>query len=459
MDAPGTLERPLRVAIVGSGPSGFYAAHALFEAPPVVQADLFDRLPTPFGLVRGGVAPDHPHIKQVTRTFERIARHDRFAFLGNVTVGRDIRVEELRRHYDAVIFAYGSARGARLDIPGESLQGSHGAMEFVGWYNGHPDYAAAHFDLSVEVVAVVGHGNAALDVARILMTPVDALRHTDMPDYALDALAESAVREIHLIGRRGPVQAKFTPSELRELGRLQGWAPVVDPNDLDLNPASRAELDRPRARSARKNLEILAEFAAAPHQARAKPCVFHFLESPVALQGNTRVEALVLERNRLSGDPGAQRAIGTGETHTLACGVLFQSLGHRGVPIAGAPFDEARGILPNDDGRVLDRGRVVPELYATGWIKRGAGGIIGTNKADSARTVAALLRDAATLEPCPEPDSEAVKELLDSRGVQVVSFDDWRRIDAIEIARGRPKGKPREKCTRVQDMLNVLNRS
>ncbi|HRI89308.1 MAG TPA: FAD-dependent oxidoreductase, partial [Candidatus Hydrogenedentes bacterium] len=301
MSSIGTAERPLRVAIVGSGPSGFYAAEALLKSETVTQVDIFDRLPTPFGLVRGGVAPDHPKIKSVTKVYDKIAANDRCAFFGNVTIGRDITIEELQQFYDAILIASGAESDNRLGIPGEDLSGSHTATEFVGWYNGHPDYRDRVFDLSQEVVAVVGQGNVAMDVSRILAKTVDELRDTDIAAHALDALAESKVKEIHLIGRRGPIQAKFTPPEARELSELADCDVIVRHEDLALDPASQAEHDDRENQNAQKNLAILRAFSEKTSAGRARKFVFHFLKSPVALNGDGRVQSMTLERNRLEG--------------------------------------------------------------------------------------------------------------------------------------------------------------
>ncbi|MCP4643046.1 MAG: FAD-dependent oxidoreductase [bacterium] len=456
MSSLGSPDRPLRVAIVGSGPSGFYAAEALFRSDSVVTVDMIDRLPTPYGLVRGGVAPDHFKIKSVTKVYDRIAAKEGFAFLGNVTVGNDITVPELRAHYDAVIFACGAETDRRLDIPGEDLANSHTATEFVGWYNGHPDFADRTFDLSQEVAVIVGQGNVAVDVARILAKTVDELRETDIASYALEALAESRVREIHMIGRRGPVQAKFTTAEIKEFGVLADCDPVVDTASLVLDPVSQTELAQATSRHVAKNLAVLEEFAGREAPAKCKRFHLHFLQSPVALEGEGRVERVVLETNRLEGEAFDLRAAPIGATTELPCGLFFRSVGYRGLPIPGVPFDEGRGVFPNEGGCVTDGGEVVPGFYAVGWIGRGPSGIIGNNKPDSVATAKALLADAESLAPCATPDTDAVLGLLAGRGVRVVSFDDWKRIDAAEVARGEALGKPREKFTRVEEMLAVL---
>ena len=458
MSELGTAARPLRVAVVGSGPSGFYAVEALFKANLVVQVDMFDRLPTPFGLVRGGVAPDHPKIKSVIRVYDKIAAHERFAFLGNVNVGRDISIDEMRRFYDALLFSCGAETDNRLGIPGEDLPGSHTATEFVGWYNAHPDYRNRTFDLSCEVAVVIGQGNVAMDVSRILAKTVDELKETDIAAHALDALASSKIKEVHLIGRRGPIQAKFTQPELKEFGELADCDPVFAREDLVLDAVSQAELDDTDNHHAKKNFAVMQEFATRQLGGKAKRFHIHFLKSPVELRGNDRVESLLLERNRLEGEPHKTRAIGTGVTESLDCGLVFRSVGYRGIAIPGVPFDAKRGVFPNREGRIVDGEAVVPGMYAAGWIKRGPSGIIGNNKPDSQATAAAMLADAPALTPCTTPDTNALVDVLRERNVRAVSYADWQRIDAAEIERGKACGKPREKFTRVEEMLAVLGR-
>ena len=459
MSELGSAELPLRVAIVGSGPSGFYAAEALMKAEPQVHVDMFDRLPTPFGLVRGGVAPDHPKIKSVTRVYDKIAGNPGFAFWGNVSVGRDVAIEELAAFYDAIIFASGAETDNRLGIPGEDLKGSHTATEFVGWYNGHPDYRDREFDLSAEVAVVIGQGNVAMDVSRILAKTVDELKDTDIAEHALDALAGSKVREIHLVGRRGPVQAKFTQPEIKEIGALADCDPVLDPADLMLDPASQAELDDPKNQHSKKNLVVLQSFAERGEPTKARRYHIHFLKSPREIRGTDRVESIVLERNRLEGEPFRMKAIGTGELEELPCGLVFRSVGYRGVALQGVPFDEKRGVIPNLEGRVVNGNDVVVGQYVVGWIKRGPSGVIGTNKPDSQATAAALIEDLPKLRACVRRDGTQLLELLRSRSVRPVTFADWQRIDAAEIERGKVKGKAREKFSRIREMLEILDRA
>jgi ferredoxin--NADP+ reductase len=447
---------PLRVAIVGAGPSGFYAAEALFKSGRDVRIDMLERLPAPFGLVRFGVAPDHPKLKEAIAVYDRIARSPGFRFFGNVTVGRDVSVEALASAYHAVIFACGAESDRRLGVPGEDLPGSYTATEFVGWYNGHPDYRDRVFDLSQEVAVIVGQGNVAADVCRILAKTVDELRHTDIAEHALDALAASRVREIHVVGRRGPAQAKFTAKELRELGDLDDAEVVVDPAELALNPESLAEFEDRKGAAAKKNVDILRDFAARPHQGRSRRIVFRFLLSPVEILGRERVEGVVFERNRLSGPPFEQSARGTGERLELPAGLVFRSIGYKGTAMPGVPFDARQGVFPTREARIVDaEGAALPGLYACGWIKRGPTGIIGTNKPCSVATVAALLADVPADAP-PKPGAEGIPALAGTDGRRVVSYEDWIAIDQAEIGRGSPKGKPREKFTSVEEMLDLI---
>ena len=445
----GSSGNPLHVAIVGSGPSGFYAAEALFKSPISVRVDMIERLPVPFGLVRYGVAPDHPKLKQPTMVFDKIAQSPGFSFLGNVAVGRDISVHQLQTTHHAVLFACGAESDRRLGLPNEDLPGSHTATEFVGWYNGHPDYRERSFDLSSEVAVIIGQGNVALDVARILCKPVDELRSTDIAEHALDALADSRVRDIHIVGRRGPAQTSFTAKELRELGEIHGCVSQVFPDDLRLHPACLAELDDKNNFNAAKNVEILQSWVTHTEATAGKRIWFHFLQSPVAITGTHRLEHLTLERNCLVGPPFGQSAQGTGVTLELGCGLLFRSIGYRGLPLPGVPFDQARGAFLNKDGRIGE----APGLYAAGWIKRGPSGIIGTNRADAVATVQSLLADVPRLDSRPKSGTEGVYAALARIESPVLSYGDWRRIDAEEQRRGEAIGKPREKITRVSDML------
>ena len=452
----GSAERPLRVAIVGSGPSGFYAAEELLAGKIKTKVDMYDRLPTPFGLVRYGVAPDHPKIKNVVKIYEKIAGNEAFSFLGNVQIGKDLGMKDMRNFYDAIIFACGAQTDRALGVPGEDLPGSHTATEFVAWYNGHPDYRDRQFDLSQEVAVVIGQGNVSMDVSRILCKTADELKNTDIAQHALDVLATSKIKEVHLIGRRGPVQAAFTPPEIREFGELMDCDVVMNPQYLKLNPESEAELNDAVDLKRKKNFEILQEFASRPISGKKRKFVIHFYKSPKEIKGQGHVEKLVLEKNKLTGPSGNQQAQGTDELEAMKCGLIFRSVGYRGVPIPEIPFDSKRGTFPNIEGRISDNGNPASGLYAVGWIKRGPSGVIGTNKPDSVATVQSLLQDLAKLTPCAKPDTQAVMNFLKGKGVKVVSFDDWKKIDLAEMERGRPLGKPREKFVKIEEMLTAI---
>ncbi|MFH1815067.1 MAG: FAD-dependent oxidoreductase [Pseudomonadota bacterium] len=444
--------QPLRVAIIGSGPSGFYAAEALLASGLDVEIDLLERLPVPYGLVRFGVAPDHAKLKSVSAVFAQIAADPKLRFFGNVALGRDVTADELAMMYHAVIVACGAGADRTLGIPGEDLPGVHAAGDFVGWYNGSPDHAHLAFDLSQEVAVVIGQGNVAIDVCRILARPVDELRRTDIAQHALDALAGSRIRDIHLVGRRGPVQAKFTPKELRELGTLPGWQPVVDPVALEPGEACRQELTLPHIVHAAKNLDILRGFAARPMEA-GRRIHLHFLRAPAALHGDERVRRLALAAQRLVGEPGAQSAVATGEQFELDAGLVFRSVGYRGTALPGLPFDARAGVIPNAGGRIVDAaGTPLPGWYVTGWIKRGPTGVIGTNRADSLDTVAGLLQDVPGFAGS-RPGRQALTSLLDSRSHRVIDFAAWQTIERVEQARGQARDKPAEKFVRVDDML------
>ena len=440
---------PLRVAVVGSGPAGFYAAGALLASEePEVAVDLIDRLPTPWGLVRLGVAPDHPNIKAVSRAFEKIARHDRFRFFGNVEVGRDVTHDELAERYAAVVYAFGAQTDRRLGIPGEDLPGSWPATSFVAWYNGHPDFQHLEFDLSHERAVVIGNGNVALDVARMLALTPEELAPTDATDAAIEAINESGVREILVVGRRGPVQAAWTPVEVGELGELAGADVIVDPVDLELDPASAAELEAAPP-TVKRNVEHLREYAARAPEGKPRSIRLRFFASPAAILGDAHVEGVELVRNELVGG----RAVPTDERETISCGIVFRSVGYRGVALPGVPFDERGGTVPNDRGRVLrPDGACVPGVYCAGWIKRGPSGVIGTNKKDAAETVELLLEDARS-GALPRGTGEDLEALLAERGVAHVLYAGWEAIDADERGRGEPLGRPRVKLATWDELL------
>ncbi len=455
MSKSGGSSVPLSVAIVGSGPSGFYSTEALIKSGINVEIDLIDRLPAPYGLVRSGVAPDHPKLKQAIEVYKKIAQSNEFNFVGNVTVGRDIEAEELQRTHHAVIYTCGAETDRKLGIPGEELAGSHTATEFVGWYNGHPDYRNLNFDLSHETAVVIGQGNVAADVARILAKSVDELKHTDIAQHALDALASSQVRKIYVVGRRGPAQAKFTSKELKEFLEIENCRPYIDPVELELNSTSLQELDAKEGRGNKRNIEIFRKFAESEDTGKQRTCISTFLKSPIRLQGVDRLQKVVFEENDLSGELFKQSAKGTGRTMELECGLLFRSIGYNGVPVPGVPFNDRWGTIPNRAGRITSEqeGAVLPGLYTAGWIKRGPSGIIGTNRACAVESVNALLEDVDQLVAEDKPGRNGLYAILERNGVQHINFAQWEKIDAAEIAAGSPKGKPREKFTYYNEML------
>ncbi len=452
----GTAERALRVAIVGSGPSGFYAAEDLLRQDLNVKVDMFEKLPVPFGLVRYGVAPDHLKIKNVTKVFEKTASNPKFSFFGNVTVGKNISVFELKKFYDAVVFAYGAESDRHLGIHGEDLVGSYTATEFVAWYNGHPDFQDHHFDFSQEVAIIVGNGNVAMDVARILCKTPEELKNTDINQNALDVLAESKIKEVHVYGRRGPVQASFTAPEIREMGELSDCYPVVNPQELQLIESSQKELEDPANAGRKKNYEIMQGFLSIDPNGRKRKFVLHFGRSPVEIIGKGRVQKVRFEINKMEGEPNKQKVRGTGKFEEIDCGMFFRSVGYTGIPIKGLPFSAQAGVMPNHSGRVMDSEQIYTGWYVAGWIKRGAVGVIGTNKPDAEETVKSLMEDIGRLNPCEIPSSEEMANFLKDREVRVVTFEDWKKIDAAEIQRGAKLGKPREKFARVSGMLSVI---
>jgi ferredoxin--NADP+ reductase len=452
------MTRP-RVAIVGAGPAGAFAAGCLLRRGGDVDIDLFERLPTPWGLLRAGVAPDHQEIKRLQDTFERQTLARGCRFLGNVEVGVDVSHAELMEHYTAVVYATGAQTDKSLGIPGEDLPGSWAATEFVAWYNGHPDYRDLEFDLSAPRAVVIGNGNVAADVVRILMLSPDELERTDIADHALAALRESRVEEVVVLGRRGPAQVAFTSAELRELGRLEGVDIRVDPGDVELDPVSRRWLEEEGTFTARKNVELLREFAARDARPDARRRIdLRFLSSPVEISGDGRVEAVTIRRNEIArGDDGVIRARAVEDgTETIECGLVLRSVGYRAVPLPHVPFDERRFVLPNERGRVATPdGEPLPGVYAVGWIKRGPTGILGTNKRDAEETMGCLaedLRSGALPQP-PKPAREQIDALLAERRPDIVTADGWHAIDARELDRGRGEQRPRVKLASRDELL------
>ncbi len=432
------------VAVVGSGPAGFYSTIALLALPePTVRIDMYERLPTPWGLVRAGVAPDHPKIKSIAALFARTATHERFRFFGKVEVGTDVSAAELLERYDAVVYCVGAPADRELGVPGEDLPGVVAARDFVGWYNGHPDFPDRTFDLSVRHAVVVGNGNVALDVARILVTPPGRLAATDIADHALDALRGSMIREVTIIGRRGPAQATFTTPELRELGELTGATVLVDPAQLE--SVDDAELPH----VPRHNLEVLREYARASSPNGGRRVRLRFWTSPIEIRGDGHVASIVVGRNELG--PGG-RAVDAGEREVVPAGLVLRAVGYRGVPVPGLPFDATAGIIPNRDGRVAGSERE----YVAGWIKRGPTGIIGTNKKDATDTVHTLAEDlAAGSRPSRATAAGAVEEWLRGRQPDLVDLAGWAAIDAAEKAAGQPLGRPRVKLCTWDDLLSA----
>ena len=440
----------LRVAVVGSGPAGFYAADALLKSEsPAVEVDLLDRLPTPWGLVRLGVAPDHENIKAVSRAFEKTAARPGFRFFGNVEVGSSVSHAELLELYDAVVYTVGAQTDRRLGIPGEDLPGSWPATAFVAWYNGHPDFQDLPFDLDTERVVVIGNGNVAIDCARMLALTAAELAGTDTVDAAAEAIVRSPVQEILMLGRRGPVQAAFTPPELKELGELAGAEPVVDAADLVLDPASEAELEVDRER-VRRNVDLLHEYAGRAPEGKPRRIVLRFLVSPAAILGEDRVEAIEVVHNELVEEGGRLVARPTGELETIPCGLVLRSVGYQGVPLPGVPFDERTATIPNDRGRVEGAERT----YVAGWIKRGPSGVIGTNKKDATETIELLLEDARAGK-LGAPGGGDLADLLREKGVNAVEYEGWQAIDAAEKAAGEPFGRPRVKLTSWNELLET----
>jgi len=463
MNRIGTESTPLRVAVIGAGPAGFYAVQRLFQAENVaVRVDVLDRLPTPFGLVRHGVAPDHQKIKSVTAVYDRLAADPRCRFLGNVAYGKDISLEDLGAHYHQVVFCTGAESDRRMGIPGEDLAGSHPATEFVAWYNGHPDYAHSEFDLDVETAVVVGVGNVAVDVARILCRSIAELERTDIADHALAALKRSRIRNVYLLGRRGPAQAAFTNPEIKELGELAEATVSTRTDEVEPDPLSQAFVEAQGGRATLRKMDILRAYAGREDPEKPKRLIIRFLTSPVELLGDPegRVASVRLVRNELQADEsGALRPRSTGRHETLPTGLVFRSVGYRGVPLPDLPFHDAWGLVPNEKGRVVDGDSgTIPGVYVAGWIKRGPSGIIGTNKPDAAETVVSMLDDlerGVHLAPT-ELEPESVDRLLEKRGTRVVTYEDWKRLDAIEVARGAAIGRPRVKFTDRENLLEAL---
>src|SRR4051794_2822599 len=450
------MSTPTRAVIVGAGPSGFYAADQLLGAG--FEVDLLDALPTPFGLVRAGVAPDHPKIKAVTRVYEKTAAKPGFRFFGGIKLGEHVSRAELLERYHVVLYALGTADDNRLGIPGEDRPGSHAATHFVAWYNGHPDASDHDFDLDVERAVVVGNGNVAIDVARMLVLHPDELRVTDTADHAIDAFAASQVKEVVLLGRRGPAQAAFTNPELRELADLMRAGVEVDPMELELDEHSARFLEEEANPTAKRNVEVLREYAQAGPKNASHRVILRFLRSPVEILGEGEdgpVTGVKVVKNRIEPtDGGGLRAVATDETEVIACGLVLRSIGYRGRPVDDIPFDERRGLIRNDGGRVTDEdGHQQRGEYVVGWIKRGPSGVIGTNKKDAADTTAKIVADAeAGVLGTPTVDDDPAA-LYAERAPEAVTWDGWQAIDQAEKQAGEPHGRPRVKLVRLADLV------
>ena len=461
----GTQTSPLRVAIIGSGPAGFYTVSNLLKQRNLnVSMDMFERLPTPFGLVRAGVAPDHQKYKSVTNAYDKSAQHDNFRFFGNVCYGEHLSLDDLKRHYHQIVFTTGAQSDRSLGIPGEDLTGSHSATDFVAWYNGHPDYVDYQFDLSQESVVIVGLGNVAVDVARILCKTENELKHTDIADYALAALKKSQIKNVYILGRRGPAQAAFTPPEIKEMGELEDADISVAYDEAHIDETSRIALEESGDRVSKKNVAIIEGFGEWHAHKKSKQLTIRFLVSPTELVGDAdgHVRSIKLVKNETYMDEtGAIKARPIGEEETIPAGLVFRSVGYRGVPLPEIPFNEKDGTIYNIEGRVTNaESRVQTGLYVAGWIKRGPTGVIGTNKTDAQETVARMVEDVRSgniLMP-ETPDGDELMDFVFSRQADAVTYDDWTQIDHREIENGIEAERPRVKFTDLGDMLDVLER-
>jgi ferredoxin--NADP+ reductase len=460
MSTLGTEAHPWRIAIIGAGPAGFYAAERFFKQEGLhVLVDVYDRLPTPYGLVRAGVAPDHEKIKNVTRIFDRTASNPSFRFFGNVDYGRHVSLDHLKSYYHQVYFSTGAQVDRQLGIPGEDLERSHSATEFVAWYNGHPDFRDLEFDLSQERVAIIGVGNVAIDVARILCKTVDELKTTDIVDHALEALADSKVKEVILMGRRGPAQAAFTLKEIKEMGQLEDASSVTLPNEMELDEHSAKAIEENPDRMTIKKLEVLNGFLGGSNEEASRTCHVRFLVSPLELtdDGNGAVGSMKVGRNRL--EPSSSGRLGaraTGESFEWPVGLVFRSVGYRGVALPDIPFREDWGIVWNDKGRVTDEsGTVMPGVYVGGWIKRGPTGVIGTNKPDAVETVECMIEDLQNGIHFNPGDGDAADFVLEQQP-DLFSYESWLRLNEIESAKGEAQGRPRVKFTTIPEMIDAI---
>ena len=444
------MPNALRVAVIGSGPAGIYAADALAKSDADVTVDILERDPAPYGLIRYGVAPDHPRIKEIVKALRKTMANPAIRFIGNVAYGIDLKLADLRQFYDAVIFATGARSDKSLDIPGVDLPGSHGAADFVSWYDGHPD-VPREWPLTAESVAVLGAGNVALDVARVLAKTADELSTTEIPDNVYEGLAANRAKDVHIFARRGPAQVKFTPMELRELGHSPNVDVIVHPEGFDLDEGS---MEAIRAtKSVKLVVDRLQNYVASEPAGKPHRLHIHFCHSPTEVLGDDHVTGLRTERTELIGDGNVR---GTGEYTDWDVQAVYRAIGYLSSPLSDVPFDHRKGVVPNDGGRVLDLdGDALPGAYVTGWIKRGPVGLIGHTKSDAAETVAKLLDDASTLTAPEDSDPEAVTTHLAERGVAYTTWEGWELLDAHELTLGEAEGRERKKVVPREDMVRI----
>jgi len=451
-----------RVSIIGSGPAGFYAADHLFKNKEYnFSIDMYDRLPTPFGLVRSGVAPDHQKIKSVTRVFDKIAQNEGFRFFGNIEFGKDLFLEDIKKYYHIIIFATGAQTVRKMNIPGEELNGSHTASEFVAWYNGHPDYKDRTFDLDKESAAIIGVGNVAVDVARILCRTKDELSVTDIAEYALEKLEKSNVKRVYMIGRRGPAQAAFTNPELKELGNLEDADLITLKNETELDNLTREFVENSTDKTLARKIEILQDHNENYSGTKNKKLFIRFLLSPVEIIGdeNNNITKIKLCKNELyKSDDESLRSKQTDQFEELDVGLVFRSIGYHGVALSDIPFNDNWGVISNDKGRIIDENNnFLPGHYVTGWVKRGPTGVIGTNKADSGETVKSIIDDITndSVNKVQDTDIKNIEKLINQRKKDYLSYEEWLKVDKIETEKGAEKGKPRVKFTEIEEIIKA----
>ena len=441
-----------KVAIIGSGPSAFYAAQALFKSEMLIKVDMFEKLPTPFGLLRAGVAPDHQQMKTISKSYEKIAANENYRFFGNVTIGSDIKISQLESFYHAIIIATGTENDRKMNITGETIKGSHTATEFVAWYNGHPNYQDRTFDLSGENAIIIGQGNVAVDVTRILAKSTEELKETDITDTALEKLKESKIKKIYMVGRRGPAQAAFTELELKELGNIENVTVLLD--NYDLSEIDKEEIENSNKK--RKNINLINEYAKNKDNNSKKVITIQFLSSPVEIiEENSKVKKIKFVKNKLEGTADNQKASPTDEFIEIDCDIIFRSIGYQGIKLNGIPFDDKKCVIPNIEGQIIsETGERIPNLFVTGWIKRGPSGVIGTNRSDSIETVSHCLK---MLENESKLITNDITEFLEENKLRYITYDQWKVIDRYEIESGEKIGKPREKVTSLKKIFDILD--